>query len=458
MRKIIPTFVVGLWLSMGALAQSPVPFITQPLIPDVVAPGSSSFTLTVHGAGFLKGAVVEWNRAKLNTRFSDSRTLQATIPANLVRTSTTGLINVVNAGTKVRSNSATLPVTTPEAAFRITGGGELETIDSPVGIATADFDGDGKLDYVSTVDIFSAGETNYAKSVLVAYSSGTGAFRIDKISLGQRPGGVVAGDFNNDGQTDFAVVLEDLGVASVEIFLQNNGFFHSIGTTPAGILPTNLVAGDFNRDGNLDLAVEDRDGSSVVILLGTGDGSLTAGQTFPVSTGPVNITMEDFNGDGILDLAIPTQDNDVSVALGVGDGTFGTVTNYGAGFAPACATTSDFNGDGIPDLAVVNASGIGILLGNGDGSFQQEKNFPTGQAPTDATSADLDGDGHLDIVVTTEQGISFLRGNGDGTFQKNVNVDRLLGRGPIVAGDFRIDGRLDLEVNAAGGAIYTLLQ
>ncbi len=154
MRKTL--LVLGLCLSglSAALAQNPVPFVSQPLVPDVVAPGSPSFTLTVHGSGFLTGAAVEWNGTKLKTRVLDRQTLLATVPANLVATPTTGLINVVNAGNKVRSNTALLPVTNPESTFRLTGGGELETIDCPTGIAAADFDGDGKLDYVSSVDIF----------------------------------------------------------------------------------------------------------------------------------------------------------------------------------------------------------------------------------------------------------------------------------------------------------------
>ena len=41
-----------------ALAQSnPVPFINQPLVPDAVAPGGSSFTLTANGTEFVSASV-----------------------------------------------------------------------------------------------------------------------------------------------------------------------------------------------------------------------------------------------------------------------------------------------------------------------------------------------------------------------------------------------------------------
>ena len=52
-----------------ALAQNPVPLVNQPLLPDAVAPGGSSFTLAVNGTGFISGAVVNWDGTALVTTF-----------------------------------------------------------------------------------------------------------------------------------------------------------------------------------------------------------------------------------------------------------------------------------------------------------------------------------------------------------------------------------------------------
>ena len=41
-----------------ALAQNPVPLISQPLVPDAIRPSSAGFTLTANGTGFVSGAVV----------------------------------------------------------------------------------------------------------------------------------------------------------------------------------------------------------------------------------------------------------------------------------------------------------------------------------------------------------------------------------------------------------------
>jgi hypothetical protein len=64
---------VGLLLALAGLSNSvtgtiataeavnPVPLISQPLVPDAIAPGGRGFTLTVNGTGFVSGSVVNWN-------------------------------------------------------------------------------------------------------------------------------------------------------------------------------------------------------------------------------------------------------------------------------------------------------------------------------------------------------------------------------------------------------------
>ena len=51
--------VLFILLTMSAAAQ--VPLVHQGLIPASIAPGSASFTLTVHGAEFTSSAIVNWN-------------------------------------------------------------------------------------------------------------------------------------------------------------------------------------------------------------------------------------------------------------------------------------------------------------------------------------------------------------------------------------------------------------
>ncbi len=65
--------------------------------------------------------------------------------------------------------------------------------------------------------------------------------------------------------------------------------------------------GDFNRDGMLDPAVANFYSNDVSVLLGNGDGSFQAAQSFGVSGYPTSVVAADFNSDRALDAAVASQ-------------------------------------------------------------------------------------------------------------------------------------------------------
>jgi hypothetical protein len=67
------------------------------LTPSLAAAGGASFTLTINGAGFATGAVVEWNGDGLTTSFFSSTQIAATVPANLVTSAGDIKITVISA-------------------------------------------------------------------------------------------------------------------------------------------------------------------------------------------------------------------------------------------------------------------------------------------------------------------------------------------------------------------------
>ena len=56
-------YIVALLISPLLMAQNPVPFLSQPLVPDAITPKppAAMLTLTVNGTGFVPGATVSWN-------------------------------------------------------------------------------------------------------------------------------------------------------------------------------------------------------------------------------------------------------------------------------------------------------------------------------------------------------------------------------------------------------------
>jgi hypothetical protein len=227
-----------------------------------------------------------------------------------------------------------------------------------------------------------------------------------------------------------------------------------------------VALADVNRDGNLDLIVPS---GTVGVLLGNGDGTFKAAQTYEVGGwGAAAVAIGDVNGDGNPDViaAIPCTDvycsrgGMVAVLLGNGDGTFQLAQTYYSGGSYAIAiAVADVNGDGKLDVLVAHDHyyGLGVLLGNGDGTFQPAQAYLVdGLTPLSLVVDDVNGDGIADVLMTYQYyqmgnkyygGVGILLGKGDGTFQpgRTYYSGGKLADSMAVA-DVNGDGNLDLVV------------
>lgn len=242
----------------------------------------------------------------------------------------------------------------------------------------------------------------------------------------------LTGDFNGDGNLDLVVQGNDNLIA----FGNGDGTFTLSAPFAAGIHPS--LAGDFNNDGKLDLVA-----GNGQFLLGNGDGTFSSGPNFPLSS---TLAVGDFNNDGNLDV-LGSDASSLVMLLGRGDGTFTSVSLVSSIATPYNGTvlTGDFNGDGKLDVAL--GTGV-ILLGNGDGTFSQGATLPG----TPFAAADFNGDGKLDLL-----GNRIYLNNGDGTFTQgpvigfNFNDFIFLSvtSAPVLVGDFNGDGIADIEFNSS---------
>jgi hypothetical protein len=106
---------LSLEIDSNSVPGNPVPFVYQPLVPDAVATGGSSFTLTVNGTGFVTGATINFNSSPLPTTFVNNHQLTATVPPSDIATAGTASISVSNpAPGGSPSNAVFFPVATPE--------------------------------------------------------------------------------------------------------------------------------------------------------------------------------------------------------------------------------------------------------------------------------------------------------------------------------------------------------
>jgi uncharacterized protein (TIGR03437 family) len=321
-------------------------------------------------------------------------------------------------------------------------------------------------------------------------SAQTPLFDLTRLTTAAPPQSLVAGDFNADGKPDLAVTEGN----SLEILLGNgDGTFRSARIISLTAPATHIAKADFNQDGKLDLAVSVGANGNVVVLLGNGDGSFQAavdvgaqspnGQT--TNAGVPGLAVGDVNGDGKPDLVLGPYElaasSTVVVMLGNGDGSFrrGVTTTMNR-LASARAVVTDFNGDGRADVFVTYYTGVvvagkmefGLLLsGNADGSLtlspplsRDWNQYVDGYA---VTAQDVNGNAKPDIVVMQE----WLNTDGTQAFQVLAYLDGSLtpisslvtistdAHGPLeslAAADTNGDGKTDLLVTDSLGNLFIL--
>jgi VCBS repeat protein len=323
---------------------------------------------------------------------------------------------------------------------------------NPRGVVTADFNGDGHLDFATA---------NSGTSELVVYlGGGDGSLHINgTVALPAGPFGIASADFNHDGRADLVVTSADSSMVTI-LTWAGSGFVVTQTLTSHGGDPRLVVAADFNQDGNPDIAFTSFTCGCAEVWTSnrTGDIWTFAGE-FKTGKGAHGIAVADIDLDGALDLVVTNSlANSVSVLHGFGDGAFFVPEAFTTQGTPRSVTIGDFNHDGRPDFAVANTSSNNISLFLGaPGATDPKANF-VGRtlvaplaSPRDVLAVDINGDGDLDLVVAsfTNDTVYVLTGDGAGGFgagEKRFTVAVSSPDGPrtLAAGDWNEDGRIDL--------------
>ena len=329
---------------------------------------------------------------------------------------------------------------------------------TPVSIAAADVNGDGKVDLISA---------SQAGMVTVLTNNGSAVFGSNATYNVGMNFSLVAVDVNGDGKVDLVGANIDGGKVPV---LTNNGSggFALASATVVGSFPQCVVTADVNGDGKLDLiAAKGGNGPPPTVLTNAGNGIFVAGFTLsppPPSSDSWLVAAADVNGDGkidVIDVDSPSSGafSYLRVLTNGGAGTFVLCSsNVVATDWPGSLTAVDVKGHGKVDMVVsANASGGGktleLLTNNGAGIFHSNATYSIGQGPDQVVAADLNGDGKLDLISANgfNGTLTILTNNGNGGFGSNTTF--VIGPLPftsrisaiwVAAADVNGDGKLDL--------------
>lgn len=343
---------------------------------------------------------------------------------------------------------------------------KLKVRNKPFSVEIADLNGDKIKDL-----IIANGEDSSGTILIGADKGNFSEAKGSPFAAGYMPNDIAIADFNNDGKPDLAFANHDRKYLTVLAGDGTGSFTPLKGSPfPVAVKPHThgLVAGDFNGDGNIDMVTDSWGDNRLAVLFGNNDHGFNAPVKYlEVGRHPYQrVRSADLNKDGNLDLITTNLDaNNATIMLCDGKGNFKEAAGspFACGDSPFGIAVGDIDHDGNPDLAVINSptitsenkgrDGLTILMGDGKGKFKPMPGSPfaTGESPSRVAIGDLNGDGIKDVAVANykSNNITVFIMNRHGV-AANYTIKTGTFPDGIAIADLNDDGKDDLVVSNSG--------
>lgn len=291
-------------------------------------------------------------------------------------------------------------------------------------VAIGDVDGDGKPDLVVATNANISVLRNTSTPGIINATSF--AAKVDFTSGFTSPIFMAIADVDGDGKPELINANSTSNSVSVRRNLSTTG---SINFAPkvdftTGSTPFSIAVGDLDGDSKPDIAVANSATgvNTVSVLRNTsvpGAISFVAKVDYITGASPRSVSLGDLDGDGKPDLVVanslasPVPSETISVLHNtsspgiINAGSFAAKVDFNCGTVPRFVNIADLDGDAKPDLVVanVNSNNISVLRNTSapgsitTGSFAVKANFTTGLGPIAVGIADMDGDAIPEITT-----------------------------------------------------------
>jgi len=255
--------------------------------------------------------------------------------------------------------------------------------------------------------------------------------------------GVEIADFDGDGANDLFVFGKDLQLQTLYVLYTSDGnlpYNASVSETIAGVEVRASDVADIDHDGDLDVLLASMSASQVVYLVNDG---ASLGLHFEVDLPAFDARFLDYNADGFVDYAVGLTTDQIALYRGRGDGQFdadGRI-NTPTGLQSTRLVAEDLDGNGFDDLIAVLENDVLVLRFDDTGSTPTQ--LPIGPSLGGTPYiADLDGDALRDLVVAIQAGSRALLATAPGEWGAAQPVaPGGLASSALALADFDGDGR-----------------